>query len=135
MWSASTFGLPEPSLLARVKAAGCRVMSSATTVEEARWLEAHGADVIIAQGNEAGGHRGMFMATDFIKEIATQPGTLALVTRRSLMQLACRSLLPGGSPTGGPSRQHLRSALRGRRSALLTFSVPRRRHRRCIATR
>ena len=73
------FGLPEPSLLTRVKAAGCHVMSSATTVEEARWLEAHGADVIIAQGNEAGGHRGMFLATDLIKEVAAQPGTLALV--------------------------------------------------------
>jgi len=55
------FGLPEPALLARVKAAGCRVMGSATTVAEARWLEARGADVIIAQGCEAGGHRGMFL--------------------------------------------------------------------------
>ena len=43
------FGLPEPALLARVKAVGCRVMASATTVAEARWLEAHGADVIIAR--------------------------------------------------------------------------------------
>jgi nitronate monooxygenase len=73
------FGLPEPSLLGRVKAAGCRVMSSATTVEEARWLEAHGADVIIAQGNEAGGHRGMFLAANYVEEVASQPGTLALV--------------------------------------------------------
>jgi len=71
------FGLPEPALLARVKAAGCRVMASATTVAEARWLEAHGADVIIAQGYEAGGHRGMFL-TD-LAEAASQPGTLALV--------------------------------------------------------
>ena len=69
------FGLPEPSLLARVKAVGCRVMSSATTVEEALWLEAHGADAIIAQGNEAGGHRGMFM----VNEVASQPGSLALI--------------------------------------------------------
>src|SRR5262249_14075795 len=72
------FGLPEPALLARVKKAGCRVMSSATTVEEARWLEAHGADVIIAQGNEAGGHRGMFLS-DPNTAIASQPGTFALV--------------------------------------------------------
>ena len=44
------FGLPAPALLARLKAAGCRVMSSATTVEEALWLEAGGVDAIIAQG-------------------------------------------------------------------------------------
>jgi nitronate monooxygenase len=69
------FGLPEPSLLKRVKAAGCVVLSSATTVTEARWLEDRGADVIIAQGAEAGGHRGMFLAT----EVASQVGTLALV--------------------------------------------------------
>ena len=69
------FGLPEQGLLARVKAAGCKVMSSATTVREAVWLEENGADVIIAQGAEAGGHRGMFL-TDDIRE---QPGTFALV--------------------------------------------------------
>ena len=69
------FGLPEPALLARVKASGARVLSSATTVDEARWLEAHGADAVIAQGLEAGGHRGMFLSTD----VTTQLGTLALV--------------------------------------------------------
>jgi len=73
------FGLPEPSALARVKAAGCRVMSSATTVAEARWLEARGVDVVIAQGNEAGGHRGTFLAVDMKRDIASQPGTFALV--------------------------------------------------------
>jgi len=69
------FGLPERKLLARVKAAGAKVMSSATTVREAIWLEEHGADVIIAQGAEAGGHRGMFLS----ENIAEQPGTFALV--------------------------------------------------------
>ena len=69
------FGLPGQTLLGRVKASGCLVLSSATTVEEARWLEAHGCDAIIAQGYEAGGHRGMFLNDD----IATQPGTFALV--------------------------------------------------------
>jgi nitronate monooxygenase len=73
------FGLPEATLLARVKAAGCRVMASATTVAEARWLEARGADVIIAQGCEAGGHRGMFLAANLYEEAASQPSTLALV--------------------------------------------------------
>ncbi|WP_025036739.1 NAD(P)H-dependent flavin oxidoreductase [Bradyrhizobium sp. DOA9] len=69
------FGLPEQALLRRVKAAGCLVLSSATTVEEAVWLEDHGVDAVIAQGAEAGGHRGMFL-TD---RIAEQPGTFALV--------------------------------------------------------
>ena len=73
------FGLPAPALLARVKAAGCRVMSSATTVEEALWLEAGGVDAIIAQGYEAGGHRGMFLATNLSHAIVSQPGTLPLV--------------------------------------------------------
>lgn len=69
------FGLPEPDLLARVKGWGSRVWSTATTVDEARWLAAHGADAIIAQGSEAGGHRGMFLTSD----VTTQVGTVALV--------------------------------------------------------
>ena len=73
------FGLPLPRLLDRVKAAGCRVISSATTVEEARWLEARGVDAIIAQGYEAGGHRGTFLAADLNRAMASQSGTLALV--------------------------------------------------------
>ncbi|HDZ58311.1 MAG TPA: nitronate monooxygenase [Pseudomonas xinjiangensis] len=69
------FGLPTPELLSQVKSWGAKVMSSATTVAEARWLEAKGADVIIAQGLEAGGHRGMFLTDD----ISTQIGTFALL--------------------------------------------------------
>jgi nitronate monooxygenase len=69
------FGLPDEALLERVKAAGCIVIGCATIVKEAIWLEENGADVIIAQGAEAGGHRGMFLTDD----IAGQPGTFALV--------------------------------------------------------
>ena len=69
------FGLPEPALLAHVRSWGAKVLSSATTIEEARWLEAHGADAIIAQGVEAGGHRGMFLSDD----VTTQVGTMALL--------------------------------------------------------
>ena len=69
------FGLPEKSLLDRVKATGAKVLSSATTVEEAIWLEQHGCDAIIAMGNEAGGHRGMFLSDD----LSSQVGTFALV--------------------------------------------------------
>lgn len=69
------FGLPAPALLARVKAAGAKVIASATTVDEALWLEARGVDGVIAQGVEAGGHRGIFLSED----LTTQVGTLALV--------------------------------------------------------
>ncbi|WP_417514570.1 NAD(P)H-dependent flavin oxidoreductase [Minwuia sp.] len=69
------FGLPDAALLARVKATGAKVISSATTAAEARWLAERGIDAVIAQGAEAGGHRGIFLGTD----ITRQPGTMALV--------------------------------------------------------
>src|ERR1700723_341181 len=69
------FGLPPAELLSRVKAAGALVLSSATTVAEARWLEENGADAIVAQGREAGGHRGMFLSDD----IEAQPGLISLL--------------------------------------------------------
>jgi nitronate monooxygenase len=69
------FGLPEQSLVDRLKAAGCKILSSATTVTEARWLEDHGVDAVIAQGAQAGGHRAMFLTSD----LASQVGTLVLV--------------------------------------------------------
>ncbi len=69
------FGLPSAELLARVGSWGAKMLSSATTVDEARWLEARGVDAIIAQGVEAGGHRGIFLSDD----LTTQVGTLALV--------------------------------------------------------
>ena len=69
------FGLPDATLVNRVKDAGCVVMGAATTVAEARWLEANGCDVVIAQGLEAGGHRGNFLSDN----LAAQVGTFALV--------------------------------------------------------
>jgi len=69
------FGLPAPDLVDRVKRAGCKVLSSATSVREAKWLSERGVDAIIAQGAEAGGHRGIFLETD----VATQIGTFSLV--------------------------------------------------------
>jgi nitronate monooxygenase len=71
------FGLPSDALMQRVKAWGSKILSSATTVDEARYLEAHGVDAVIAQGYEAGGHRGMFLTDD----LNTQVGTFALVQR------------------------------------------------------
>lgn len=69
------FGLPPDALLQRVKATGAKVISSATTVEEARWLEQRGCDAIIAMGLEAGGHRGNFLSHD----VSRQVGAFALV--------------------------------------------------------
>ncbi len=69
------FGLPPADLLARVRAAGAIVIGSATTVREARWLAARGVDAVIAQGAEAGGHRGLFLTED----VATQVGLFALL--------------------------------------------------------
>ena len=69
------FGLPEPGLLARVRATGAKVLASATTVDEALWLEQRGVDAIIAQGLEAGGHRGHFLSDD----LSRQAGTFALL--------------------------------------------------------
>jgi nitronate monooxygenase len=82
------FGFPQPRLLDRLKAARILIMGSATTAAEARWLEEHGADAIIAQGYEAGGHRGIFLrdssaadfaSGDFTPDLARQVGTFALV--------------------------------------------------------
>lgn len=72
------FGLPAADLLTRVKSWkswGCKIISSATTVEEALWLEAQGVDAVIAQGIEAGGHRGHFLDHD----LTLQKGTFALL--------------------------------------------------------
>lgn len=69
------FGLPADALMKRVRRCGSKILSSATTLDEARYLEAHGVDAIIAQGYEAGGHRGMFLTDD----LTTQVGTFALV--------------------------------------------------------
>jgi nitronate monooxygenase len=69
------FGLPEAGLLQRVKTTGAKILSSASTVDEALWLEQHGCDAIIAMGYEAGGHRALFLTDD----LNTQVGTLALV--------------------------------------------------------
>jgi nitronate monooxygenase len=69
------FGLPNKNLLLRIRKAGAKILSSATSVDEARWLEDQGCDAIIAQGLEAGGHRGMFLT----ENVSMQVGTMALV--------------------------------------------------------
>ncbi len=73
------FGLPAATSVRRVKEAGCLLISSATTVDEARWLVANGCDAIIAQGTEAGGHRAMFLSDNPVSDAPMQPGTMALL--------------------------------------------------------
>ena len=73
------FGLPAADLLVRVKNWGSKIISSATTVEEARWLESQGIDALIAQGLEAGGHRGHFLNIDSDHDLTQQMGTFALL--------------------------------------------------------
>ena len=84
------FGLPSDDLLRRVRSWGSKILASATTVDEALWLQARGVDAIIAQGSEAGGHRGMFLTTD----VATQVGTLALV--RQIVRAVDRPVIAAG---------------------------------------
>jgi nitronate monooxygenase len=85
------FGLPDPGLVALVRAWGAKVLSSATTLAEARWLEARGVDAVIAQGVEAGGHRGMFLSDD----LSTQIGSLALLPQ-VVRALRCPVIAAGG---------------------------------------
>lgn len=69
------FGLPATTLVERLRRRGIKILSSATSVREARWLEMHGCDAVIVQGLEAGGHRAMFLETD----VANQTGLFALL--------------------------------------------------------
>jgi nitronate monooxygenase len=93
------FGLPPPELLARVKAWGALVLSSATTVAEACWLEANGADVVIAQGLEAGGHRAIFLPEhltgDWAFDLTTQQGTYSLLPQ-IVAAVSCPVVAAGG---------------------------------------
>jgi len=73
------FGLPSPELMNRVRATGAKILASATTVDEARWLEARGVDAIVAQGLEAGGHRGMFLSPDLTNQVETSTLVQAMV--------------------------------------------------------
>ncbi len=97
------FGLPARELLTKVKSWGTTVLATATTVREADWLEANGADVIIAQGTEAGGHRGSFLSED----LTEQAGTFAL-----LPQIAARVTLPVIAAGGIASASGVAAAMR-----------------------
>jgi nitronate monooxygenase len=82
------FGLPASDLLARVRAMGSKVFSTATTLEEARWLEARGVDAIIVQGVEAGGHRGMFLDADIAMQVPMMDLVRSVVSAVSVPVIA-----------------------------------------------
>ena len=104
------FGLPARHWFERVKRAGCKIICSATTRREALCLAERGVDAIIAQGAEAGGHRGMFLETD----VATQIGTFALV--QQIVEAVKVPVIAAGGI--GDAQQHRRGlrARRGRRA-------------------
>ena len=107
---------------------GAKIISSATTVDEARWLEARGVDAIIAQGIEAGGHRGMFLSDD----LTAQVGTLALVPQ-VVDAVKVPVIAAGGIADARASRRPWRSARAASRSGRPTCSAPRPRPAPCIA--
>ncbi|GAB5450182.1 MAG: nitronate monooxygenase [Halioglobus sp.] len=82
------FGLPSPSLVQQVKGWGATVLASATTLEEGLWLQERGADIVIAQGVEAGGHRGMFLSTDLSLQLPTAQLLEQLLSHLSLPVVA-----------------------------------------------
>jgi nitronate monooxygenase len=91
------FGLPSAKLLSRVKAMGSKIFSSATTVEEARWLEAHGVDAVIAQGLEAGGHRGIFLSEDLTTQ--NSPASIPAPAESSIKLASLSYQRPASAPT------------------------------------
>ena len=121
------FGLPSADLV-RARARWERVLSSATTVDEARWLEARGVDAIIAQGLEAGGHRGIFLSDD----LTTQIGTLALVPQ-IVKAVSVPVIAAGGIADSAASPRRWRSVLPACRSAPPTCAARKRRPAPCIA--
>lgn len=90
------FGLPAPELLAGVKGMGAKILSSATTVAEALWLEARGVDAIIAQGIEAGGHRGSFLSDDLSLQMATFTLVPQVVARVKVPVIAAGGIASAG---------------------------------------
>jgi nitronate monooxygenase len=122
------FGLPEATAVQRLKDAGCIILSTATTVAEARSLEESGADVIIAQGVDAGGHRGSFSGSPGAGMI----GTMALVPQ-IVDAVGVPVIAAGGIGDGrgiaaafalGASGVQMGTAFLGCRSARLQFRGP-----------
>ena len=90
-----TFGCPTPGQIAQVKAAGIVAVGSATTVPEALALEAAGVDAIVAQGAEAGAHRGTFLAPFDDSLIGLMALVPAMVDRVNVPVIAAGGIMDG----------------------------------------
>lgn len=91
----SHFGAPDASVMRALKANGTRVLATATTVGEARQLASAGVDAIIAQGSEAGGHRGTFAAPAGQAEIGTMALVPQIVDAVSVPVIAAGGIMDG----------------------------------------
>lgn len=90
------FGIPSPDRINALKQAGCTLMASATSLAEARLIEAAGIDLVVAQGWEAGGHRGMFDPSGHDDQLGTMALTRILVTQTKLPVVAAGGIMDGG---------------------------------------
>jgi len=132
------FGLPDATAVRRVKEAGCIILSSATTVAEARSLEANGADVIIAQGFDAGGHRGSFSGSPGAGLVGTMALVPQIVDAVRLPVIAAGGIADGRGLAAafalgakrGPARHGLSWMPRSNRFAAASRAVAQRRRRR-----
>jgi nitronate monooxygenase len=90
-----TFGIPSRNAMARLGAHGIATLGTATTVEEARMLEAAGVDAIVAQGAEAGAHRGTFAVPFEAAMVPTADLVTQIVNRVSVPVIASGGLMDG----------------------------------------
>ena len=118
----SIMGLYPPAFVARLKAPGIAWFANVSTVAEARAAEAAGADAVVAQGMEAGGHRGCF---DAARAEAERSGC-SHCCRRSPMRCAFRWWRRAASPTAAASPRRWRSAQARCRSARASCAARRR---------
>jgi nitronate monooxygenase len=89
------FGLPGADVIAALKASGCVLLATATSLAEARAVEAAGIDAVVAQGWEAGGHRGVFDPDAADDRLGTMALTRLLVERTSLPVIAAGGIMDG----------------------------------------
>ncbi len=89
------FGLPAPEVIARLKAVGIVLLSTATNLAEAQCAAAAGIDAVVAQGIEAGGHRGMFDPDLPDPQLGTLALTRLLVERLELPVIAAGGIMDG----------------------------------------
>jgi nitronate monooxygenase len=90
-----TFGIPDKDAMSRLKARGITTLGTATTVEEARQLESAGVDAIVAQGSEAGAHRGTFLDSFESSMVPTLDLVRATVGAVSLPVIATGGMMDG----------------------------------------